>query len=128
MDAVWPDDPPADATNALQTLVSRLRRALGDPGSGAASVGGYRLAIQVDDLDAHRFRTLAAQDHATVHVTTRARYPVAVKPKPQPWKIAANTPSTRRNFAARGHDSSPSSLGHELEGLVVLGCRYRRAE
>lgn len=66
MDAVWSDDPPADATNALQTLVSRLRRALGDPGLVRQSVGGYRLAIEVDDLDAHRFRTLAAQGRAMV--------------------------------------------------------------
>ena len=28
---VWPDDPPCNVVNALQTLVSRLRRAVGDP-------------------------------------------------------------------------------------------------
>lgn len=41
VDAVWGERSPADENNALQTLVSRLRRALGDTGtivqSGAAS-------------------------------------------------------------------------------------------
>jgi DNA-binding SARP family transcriptional activator len=41
VDAVWGEQPPAGENNALQTLVSRLRRALGDTGtivqSGAAS-------------------------------------------------------------------------------------------
>ena len=31
IDTLWPDEPPADAANALQSLVSRLRRAIGDP-------------------------------------------------------------------------------------------------
>ena len=30
VDWIWGDDPPADATNALQRLVSRLRKALPD--------------------------------------------------------------------------------------------------
>jgi DNA-binding SARP family transcriptional activator len=36
-DAVWGDEPPADLANALQTLVSRARRALGGvPAGGQA--------------------------------------------------------------------------------------------
>ncbi len=45
VDAVWGDRPPADEANALQTLVSRLRRALGDaapvePVTGRLPAGG----------------------------------------------------------------------------------------
>ena len=53
--AVWPEDPPADPVNALQSLVSRLRRALGLPGMIIQETTGYRLLITPDDLDAAAF-------------------------------------------------------------------------
>ena len=57
--AVWGDDPPADETNALQSLVSRLRRALGDADLVKQLPGGYRLDVARDDVDIHRFAQLA---------------------------------------------------------------------
>jgi DNA-binding SARP family transcriptional activator len=60
VDAVWGDEPPAEAANALQTLVSRLRRAAGDPSLVVQDGTGYRLAIGRDGVDAHRFAALAA--------------------------------------------------------------------
>ncbi|MFI2649843.1 AfsR/SARP family transcriptional regulator [Micromonospora fulviviridis] len=51
-DALWAGEPPAGAANALQALVSRLRRA-GLPVE--AQPGGYRLAVDPDDVDVHRF-------------------------------------------------------------------------
>jgi predicted ATPase/DNA-binding SARP family transcriptional activator len=59
-DAVWGDDPPADLTNALQTLVSRARRALGGAAAVEQSAAGYRLAVMPDDVDALRFERLVA--------------------------------------------------------------------
>lgn len=64
VDAVWPDDPPADTVGAVQTLVSRLRRALGDPGLVQQTHGGYRLAIPLQDTDIDRFRHLARDGSA----------------------------------------------------------------
>src|SRR3954449_3331322 len=43
VDAVWPDDAPTDPANALQSLVSRLRRALGDSAAVEQTPAGYRL-------------------------------------------------------------------------------------
>ncbi|WP_090474750.1 AfsR/SARP family transcriptional regulator [Nakamurella panacisegetis] len=62
LDAVWPDheELPDGATNALQSLVSRLRRALGDPSLVVARPGGYRLAVERNDVDGYRFTDLAA--------------------------------------------------------------------
>ncbi|MBB5869772.1 putative ATPase [Allocatelliglobosispora scoriae] len=57
VDAVWADDPPANAVNALQALVSRLRRG-GVPIEGLSA--GYRLAVPADAVDAHRFERLIA--------------------------------------------------------------------
>ncbi|MGY0005533.1 AfsR/SARP family transcriptional regulator [Micromonospora sp. I033] len=67
-DALWAGEPPAGAANALQALVSRLRR----PGLPVeAQPGGYRLAVAPDDVDLHRFeagvragRTRLADDPA----------------------------------------------------------------
>ncbi len=60
IDCVWGTRPPADGMNALQTLVSRLRRLLGDSNLVAQSPAGYRLALDPDQVDAHRFERLAA--------------------------------------------------------------------
>ena len=57
VDAVWDQDPPAGAANALQALVSRLRRLL--PGALESSPAGYRLAVPAEAVDAVRFETLA---------------------------------------------------------------------
>ena len=62
-DAVWGDEPPADLANALQTLVSRTRRALGGAHAVEQSAAGYRLAIKPDDVDAFRFQRLLAEGH-----------------------------------------------------------------
>src|SRR5512132_1260874 len=57
VDAVWDADPPAGAANALQSLVSRLRRLL--PDVVESHPAGYRLALDPDAVDAVRFETLA---------------------------------------------------------------------
>jgi predicted ATPase/DNA-binding SARP family transcriptional activator len=60
-EAVWDCAPPADVANALQTLVSRARRALGGAAAVEQSAAGYRLAVAPDDVDALRFERLAAE-------------------------------------------------------------------
>src|SRR5689334_22681019 len=59
IDAVWGDRPPAGAANALQTLVSRLRRVI--PGRLESRPTGYRLSIGADDVDVGRFERLVAE-------------------------------------------------------------------
>ncbi len=66
VDAVWGEQPPADETNALQTLVSRLRRALGAADAIVQSSAGYRLAAAPDDVDATRFERSAAEGAAAL--------------------------------------------------------------
>ncbi|RSM64941.1 transcriptional regulator [Actinoplanes sp. ATCC 53533] len=63
VDGVWGADPPGSAAGALQALVSRLRRAA--PGLAiAVTPSGYRLDLERDRVDAHRFARLVAQGHA----------------------------------------------------------------
>jgi predicted ATPase/DNA-binding SARP family transcriptional activator len=57
VDWIWGEQPPADATNALHRLVSRLRKALPE-GSIEGHTDGYRLAVPPDAVDAVRFERL----------------------------------------------------------------------
>ncbi|WP_250005658.1 BTAD domain-containing putative transcriptional regulator [Actinoplanes sp. M2I2] len=72
VDALWPDDRPADPVNALQSLVSRLRRVLGSPGTVTQAEGGYRLDVAGDDVDAVRFERLTSGGRAKLHAADRA--------------------------------------------------------
>ncbi|WP_443667759.1 AfsR/SARP family transcriptional regulator [Kibdelosporangium philippinense] len=57
-DGVWGDDPPARAANALQVLISRLRKSLDVPIESHPA--GYRLVIDPDEVDVTRFERLVA--------------------------------------------------------------------
>jgi predicted ATPase len=60
IDWIWGERPPVDAANALQRLVSRLRKALPD-GLIEGQVHGYRLTVEPDAVDAVRFERLVGQ-------------------------------------------------------------------
>ncbi|WP_153341782.1 BTAD domain-containing putative transcriptional regulator [Nocardia aurantia] len=59
VDWIWGDNPPADAANALQRLVSRLRKVL-PAGAVEGQADGYRLRVEPEDVDATRFERLVA--------------------------------------------------------------------
>jgi predicted ATPase/DNA-binding SARP family transcriptional activator len=60
VDWIWGEHPPAEAANALQRLVSRLRKALPE-GSVEGQPDGYRLRVEPDAVDAVRFERLVGQ-------------------------------------------------------------------
>jgi predicted ATPase/DNA-binding SARP family transcriptional activator len=72
IDWIWGDYPPADATNALQRLVSRLRKALPD-GVVEGRTEGYRLAVEPDAVDAVRFERLVADQARAEHASQRVQ-------------------------------------------------------
>lgn len=62
---LWPDEPPPTAVNAVQTYIKRLRQILEpdrpprEPSRFLPAVpGGYLLAVEGDELDLVRFRSL----------------------------------------------------------------------
>ncbi len=60
IDALWGDDPPATAGKTLQTLISRLRKSIGD--GAIDTIGkGYRLAVPPEHIDLHRIERLAVE-------------------------------------------------------------------
>jgi DNA-binding SARP family transcriptional activator len=60
VDWIWGERPPSDAANALQRLVSRLRKALPE-GLVEGQTGGYRLMVEPDGVDAVRFERIIGQ-------------------------------------------------------------------
>ncbi|MEV4237326.1 BTAD domain-containing putative transcriptional regulator [Nocardia sp. NPDC049737] len=64
IDDLYGQQPPGDAGHALQSQVSRLRRALraaGADGLVESSAAGYRLAVDPEMVDMHRFLRLAEE-------------------------------------------------------------------
>ncbi|MCK1818004.1 AfsR/SARP family transcriptional regulator, partial [Streptomyces sp. XM4011] len=118
------DLPPADAPAALQALVGRLRRALGDRHRDAvvrsAAPPGYRLTADPDSIDLFRFqrlvRTAERQDPATEARTLRAalalwRGPVlADLPEPARRPVAARLEALHRT-ARRRRAAADLALG-----------------
>ena len=63
--ALWGEEPPAAARKTLQTYVWNLRQALGTDRVVTDPVG-YRLAVEPDDVDVHRFRRLVREGDAAL--------------------------------------------------------------
>ncbi|MEW2527146.1 BTAD domain-containing putative transcriptional regulator [Streptomyces sp. NPDC047071] len=88
-DGLYGERPPADAANALQSQVSRLRKRLGvDIRAGA---GGYRLLVDPDDVDAHRFERLARAGRDALAAGDPARAAVLLREALGLWRGAALT-------------------------------------
>lgn len=80
VDGLYGDEPPVGASNALQSQISRLRRGLKDEGGIVEfHPAGYRIAVDPDQVDVHRFERLAirgrralnAGEHATAAALLR---------------------------------------------------------
>src|SRR5436309_15331799 len=57
IEALWEDDPPELAHNALQVHVSQLRKALGKSRL-RTEPHGHRLSVEAEEFDLSRFRCL----------------------------------------------------------------------
>lgn len=68
---LWDDDPPAAARRAVHAHIARIRALLRQTGDIAlvSTSGGYRLDVDPDEVDLHRYRRLTA-GAATAGATT----------------------------------------------------------
>ncbi|WP_186382843.1 BTAD domain-containing putative transcriptional regulator [Amycolatopsis rhizosphaerae] len=72
LDALYGEDLPREAANALQAQVSRLRRVLGG-GRLERHPAGYRLAVDPADVDLHRFLALSGEGRRALAAGERER-------------------------------------------------------
>ena len=109
IDGLYGESPPRGATNAIQSQVSRLRQLLRDQDGPDPLVefhpAGYRLAVDPDDVDAHRFQRLAAAGQRALAAGERAarRRTAAGGARP----LAGTGAGGRRGCAVRARAGGP---------------------
>lgn len=129
VEAVWGDEPPAEPAAALQSLVSRLRRALSQPGSVVQHPSGYLLAVGRGDLDATRFGDRLAAGRSALRRDEPAEAAVQLSEGLALWRGAAledagDAPYAQA-YAARWEEQRLTARS-ELVGIALA--RGRAAE
>ncbi|HMJ04542.1 MAG TPA: AfsR/SARP family transcriptional regulator, partial [Conexibacter sp.] len=123
-DAVWDDELPADEQHALQSLVSRLRRSLGDGDAIVPAPGGYRLNVQPDAIDAHRFERFAAAGAAKLRAGDPERAAATLGEALALWRGPALADLTGPSFAAAAAaltDLRLTAIVDRAEAELALG-------
>ncbi|WP_165367353.1 BTAD domain-containing putative transcriptional regulator, partial [Phytoactinopolyspora endophytica] len=129
IDGLYGEDPPEGAANALQSQVSRLRRGL----RSAAGFGdvvefdrsGYRVAIDPDDVDWHRFERLARDGRHALGVGDHARAAATLDEALQLWRGSALADVTGVPFAdaqtVRLEDARVAAVEDHAQARLELG-------
>ncbi|MFD4650616.1 BTAD domain-containing putative transcriptional regulator [Streptomyces sp. NPDC058441] len=130
IDDVWADEPPADATAALQALVGRLRRALGKNAVTSEAGGGYRLAARPEDVDLYVFERLVREGTAALTAHDPATASRVLGDALALWRgpaladladrTAATRPEARRLEAARARVAADLQLGRAADVVPEL--------
>jgi predicted ATPase/DNA-binding SARP family transcriptional activator len=121
---VWePEDAPADAVAALQALVGRLRRALGDRAAVLSTPGGYALALDApDDVDLRRFERLTREGGAALTAGDPAAARSALTAALALWRGPALADLPDRAAAAARPEALRVTALHQLtEAELALG-------
>jgi predicted ATPase/DNA-binding SARP family transcriptional activator len=123
IDAVWGDEPPAEAANALQTLVSRLRRALGRAALITQGPGGYRLGIEDGDVDAPRFEARVAEGTAALRDGDPQRAARILRDALAMWRgpALADAGSFAEAYAAKLDDQRLMATIERIDADLALG-------
>ena len=122
---LWPDESTTDPTNALQSLVSRLRRSLGDPRLVVQDGSGYRLLIDAEAIDAVRFAGWVAAGRRELDRGDPGAASVALTEAGTLWRGDPLPEAADADFAgphrARLQELRLSAVLHRAEALMELG-------
>src|SRR4051812_87658 len=123
IDGLYGDEPPAGVANALQSQVSRLRRVLGDAGDLVEFNGaGYRLAVDPEDVDVHRFERLVREGRRAVDPAETAQ---VLRAALDLWRGPALADVAEAPFAgaqaARLEELRVSAVEDRAEAELTLG-------
>jgi predicted ATPase/DNA-binding SARP family transcriptional activator len=125
LDDLYGDELPQSAGNALQGLVSKLRRVLGRPQAIANRGGGYALELEPDSVDLVTFDRLTsagrdAQQHED-HALARSLFDEALGL----WRGPALMDFTYEEFAqvtiGRATEARATALEDRIDSLLALG-------
>ncbi len=119
IERLWPGERPADAANALQSLVSRLRAALRQAGlhDGVieSSPAGYRLAALPESVDAVAFERAARAGARALRAGDAPEAARLLREALAAWRGPALADVTADEFAA-----APAARLEELRSTAVL--------
>ena len=124
IDALWGEEPPADEANALQSLVSRLRRALGDADRVQQMPAGYRLDVATDDIDVNRFARLAQKGRSLLRAGDPASSAATLRDALALWRADAEVwadTAEAAGYRARLQEQRLDTLGDRIEADLELG-------
>ncbi|MBB5631533.1 BTAD domain-containing putative transcriptional regulator [Sphaerisporangium krabiense] len=125
VEALWDEAAPADHLHALQLLVSRLRRVLGDPGLLTLDPAGYRLAVEPDAIDAVRFERLARAGRRLYAQDRPAEAAATLREALSLWRGPALADVREAPFAGaeaeRLERARPAALEDRIEAELALG-------
>ncbi|MEV2277250.1 BTAD domain-containing putative transcriptional regulator [Nocardiopsis sp. NPDC049922] len=124
-DAIWTEGPPVSSGNALQALVSRLRRALGPDVEINGDASGYRLVIDPRQVDLGEFDTLAKRGRAQLDAGESAAALTSLGDALALWRGPALPELTSRGLAEdvarRLAETHAALVEDHLTALLDLG-------
>jgi predicted ATPase/DNA-binding SARP family transcriptional activator len=127
-DQIWPEEPPANPGNALQTLVSRLRAELRRANLDhviESHPAGYRLAVGPDAVDALAFETLAVRGRRALADGDPAQAAAVLRSALAAWRGQPLADATGYDFAdaaaAKLTELRSSVLTDRIEADLALG-------
>ncbi|MGC9669712.1 AfsR/SARP family transcriptional regulator [Planosporangium sp. 12N6] len=123
VDALWPEARPADPANALQSLVSRLRRALGSADTVEQVSGGYRLAVSGDAVDLAHFERLVGEGQVRLRAGDPARASALITEAMALWRgpVAAEVAAVAPAAAVRLAHARTEAAADLAEADLLLG-------
>jgi DNA-binding SARP family transcriptional activator len=121
VDELWPDEPPESARASLQNFVCRLRKVLGADVL-LTGVGGYRVNVRPEQIDAFLFRRAVAAGCTSESPRSRA---ARLRKGLAFWRGGAfegvsRTPALELD-AALLHEQRTSALEDAIEAELQLG-------
>jgi len=124
IDALWGEQPPATATNALQVQVHALRRRLGAERI-AREASGYRLVREPGELDLDRFEALAVRGRSELENGEAEAAAVTLREALELWRGPAYEDVRYEPFAqaevARLEERRLAALEDRIEADLALG-------
>ena len=127
-DQIWPEEPPANPGNALQTLVSRLRAELRQAGIGdviESHPAGYRLAVPPDAVDVMAFEAMAARGRRALADGDAAEAARVLRDALLAWRGQPLADAAGCDFAdavaAKLTELRSSALADRIEADLALG-------
>jgi predicted ATPase/DNA-binding SARP family transcriptional activator len=129
IEKLWPDDRPADAANALQSLISRLRQALRQAGVPdkviESETAGYRLNVTPAAIDAFAFEEQAKAGSQALARGDAQEAATTLRTALSTWRGAALADVTNEEFAfapaARLAELQITATLDRVEAEIALG-------